>query len=184
MKTPVSLTTRLSLLFAVSTACVLLVAGLLFERAVEKQFHKHDMEELAGKLDMIRGVLGNITTYETIKALQPQLRNAVVAGHPDITITVVDSNGTMLFSVGQENVVRFLLEESEAAKTQPVTRSIDNQTFRIATNRLALGIPASQPANVAIALNITSDQEFIKDFRLLLGFGIGLCTIAMGCWAG
>lgn len=180
MKTPVSLTARLSLLFAVSTACVLLVAGLLFERAVEKQFHRHDMEELSGKMDMLREVLGNITSYETIKALQPQLRNAVVAGHPDITITVVDSNGTMLFSIGQAKVVQLLLEGSGAAKTQPVTRSLDSHTYRIAVNRIALGIPASRPANVAVSLDITSDQEFIEGFRMFLWFGIGLCTLVMG----
>jgi two-component system heavy metal sensor histidine kinase CusS len=180
LKTPVSLTARLSLLFAFSTACVLLAAGFMFERAVEKQFHKHDMEELGGKMDLIRGVLGNITSYEAVKALQPQLRNAVVAGHPDITTTVVDGNGNVLFTVGQANVVKLLLESSGAAKTGPVTMSLDNHTYRIATNRLALGIPASQPANVAISLDITSDQEFIDDFRLFLWLGIGLCALAMG----
>src|SRR5271169_890565 len=100
MKNHFSLTQRLSLLFAGSTACVLLVAGLLFEKAVENQFHMHDMEELNGKMDMIRDILGNSASYETMMVLKPQLRNAVIAGHPDMTITVVDSKGTMLFSVG------------------------------------------------------------------------------------
>jgi two-component system, OmpR family, heavy metal sensor histidine kinase CusS len=180
MKIPVSLTMRLSLLFAGATACVLLVAGLMFERAVEKQFHRHDMEELNGKMDMIRDLLGSNTTYETIKALQPQLRNAVVAGHPDMTITVVDSNGTVLFSVGPAKMVKLLLEGSRIANTQPVTWSLDNHTYRIATNSFALGIPASLPVNVAISLDITSDQEFIEGFRMSLWISIGLCTLVMG----
>ena len=120
------------------------------------------------------------TSYETIKALEPQLRNAIVAGHPDMTITVVDSNGTLLFSVGQEKMVKLLLEGSGVAKTQPVTWSLDNHTYRIAGNSFTLGIPARQPANVAISLDITSDQEFIDEFRMFLWIGIGLCTLIMG----
>ncbi|WP_283744848.1 heavy metal sensor histidine kinase [Sideroxydans sp. CL21] len=180
MKLPVSLTLRLSLLFAGATACVLLVSGLLFERAVEKQFHKHDMEEMNGKMDMVREVLSNKTSYESIKALNPQLRYAIVAGHPDMTITVVDNHGTLLFSVGQEKMVKLLLDGSGVTKTQPVTLSLDNHTFRIATDSLELGIPSSRPANVAISLDITSDQEFIEDFKMFLWIGIGGCTLVMG----
>lgn len=180
MKIPVSLTVRLSLLFAGATACVLLVSGSLFEFAVEKQFHRHDMEELDGKMHLIRDLLSNETSYETIKALQPELRNAVVAGHPDMTIIVIDSNGTVLFSVGQAKMVKLLLEGSGIAKTQPVTWSLDKHTFRIASKSIALGIPASQPAKVVISLDITSDQEFIEGFRMFLWIGIGWCTLIMG----
>lgn len=180
MKAPVSLTVRLSLLFAGATACVLLVSGLLFENAVEKQFHMHDTEEMNGKMDMIRDVLKNATSYETIKALRPDLRNAIVAGHPDMTITVVDKNGTLLFSVGQEQMAKLLLEGSKVAKPQPVTWSLDKHTYRIATKSFTLGIPGSPPANVAISLDITSDQEFIDDFKIYLWIGIGLCTLIMG----
>ncbi len=66
MKIPVSLTVRLSLLFAGATACVLLVSGLLFERAVEKQFHRHDMEEMNGKMEMIGDVLSNNTELPSV----------------------------------------------------------------------------------------------------------------------
>ncbi|MGA8147174.1 MAG: heavy metal sensor histidine kinase [Gallionellaceae bacterium] len=180
MKIPASLTVRLSLLFAGATACVLLVSGSLFEFAVEKQFHRHDMEEMDGKMDLIRDLLSNKNSYETIKALQPELRNAVVAGHPDMTIIVADSNGTVLFSVGQAKMVKLLLEGSGIAKTQPVTWSLDKRTFRIASKSIALGIPASQPANVAISLDITSDQEFIERFRMFLWIGICWCTLIMG----
>lgn len=180
MKTTGSLTRRLSLLFACSTACTLLVGGLLFERAVEKQFHKHDMEELNGKMDMVRDVLGNVASYEIIKILQPQLRNAVVAGHADITITVVDDKGAMLLSVGQSKVVKLLLENFEVAMAQPLTRSLDDHTYRIAAKRLSLGNPTSPPANVSISLDITDDQKFIEEFRLFLWSTIGLCTIIMG----
>ncbi|HUW49555.1 MAG TPA: heavy metal sensor histidine kinase [Sulfuricella sp.] len=182
MKKPLSLTARISLLFAGSAACVLFVAGVLFERAGENQFKEHDREELDGKMALVRDVLGNITKPDTLAALPLQLRDAV-AGHPGIVITVVASDGAVLFSVGQAEVVKRLLEGAEIDKPQPVTWSLNNHTYRIVANRLALGIPASQPANVAIALDITSDQEFMAEFREFLWFGIALAALAMG-WLG
>jgi len=182
MKSPISLTARLSLLFVGSAACVLLVAGLLFERAVENQFQEHDREELDGKMELIRDALGNITSPDAMAVLPLQLRD-VVAGHPGIAITVAASDGAVLFSVGRAEVVKHLLEGVEIGKPQPVTLALDGHTYRIGTSRLALGIPASQPANAAIALDITGDQEFMAEFMELLWFGMALAALIMG-WLG
>lgn len=182
MKQPLSLTARISLLFVCSAACVLLVAGLLFERAVENQFLKNDRQELGGKMELIRDVLGNITKPDMLAILPLRLSDAV-AGHPGIVITVAASDGTVLFSVGQPEVAKHLLEGAEIGKVEPMTWLLDDHTYRIVANRLALGIPASQPANVAIALDITNDQEFMLEFREFLWFGMFLAALAMG-WLG
>jgi two-component system heavy metal sensor histidine kinase CusS len=182
MKGPLSLTARISLLFVGSATCVLLVAGLLFERAVENKFLEHDRQELDGKMELIRNVLGKITKPETLATLPIRLQD-VVAGHPGIVITVASGDGAVLFSVGQPEVVMHLLKGAEIGKLQPVTLTLDNHTYRIVDNRLALGIPNSQPAKIAIALDITSDQEFMTEFRESLWFGMTLAALAMG-WLG
>jgi two-component system, OmpR family, heavy metal sensor histidine kinase CusS len=182
MKSPISLTVRLSLLFAGSAACVLLVAGLLFELAFENRFQEHDMEELGGKMEFIRDEIKNITSPAAMAALPLRLSDVAI-GHPGIVITVAASDGTVFFSVGRAGVVKLLLEGAEIGKPQPGIWSLDNHTYRIVTSRFALGIPASQPANVAIALDITSDQEFMAEFREFLWFGMALTALAMG-WLG
>lgn len=179
MNRTLSLTARTSLLFAGSAACVLLVAGLLFQRATENQFKERDWEELDGKMVLIRDVLGKITKPDTLAALPLRLHD-VVAGHPGIVITVASSDGTVLFSVGQAEVVKRLHEVVEIDKPQPVIWSLDNRTYRIASNRLNLGTPSNQPVNVAIALDITSDQEFMSEFKEFLWFGMILAAVAMG----
>jgi two-component system heavy metal sensor histidine kinase CusS len=183
MKSPISLTARLSLLFAGSAICVLLIAGLLFGRAVESQFQEHDKEELDGKMELIRDALGNITSLDAMAVPPLPLHDTVEAGHPGIAITVAASDGTVLFSVGQAEVVKHLLEDVEIGKPQPVTWAIDNHTYRIGTRRLALGMLSSQQANVAIALDITSDHEFMAGLRKSLWFGMALAALAMG-WLG
>ena len=182
MTRTVSLTTRLSLLFASSAAVVLLVAGMLFVRAAENQFLVHDSEELNGKMELIRTELGRITTPDAISTLHSRLRETVL-GHPGIAISVVAVDGTVLFSTGPIDVVNHLVHGTEIGKPQPATWRFSDQTYRIVTNRVALGIPDTQPANVAIALDITDDQEFMSAFRQFLWFGMGLATMAMG-WLG
>ncbi len=180
MRSPISLTARLSLLFASSAACVLLFAGLLFERAANNRFEEHDREELDGKMALIREVLGNIRSFDAMAALPLRLHDTMTGGHPGISVTVATSDGRVLFSAGERAVVNHLLRQTEIGKPQPATWLLDNHSYRIIANRIPLGIPASQPANVAIAFDISGDREFMVEFRESLWFGMFLAALAMG----
>lgn len=183
MKCPASLTARLSLQFAGTAACVLFAAGLLFEHVGENQLQEHYRMELDGKMELVRNVLGSVALPVSLDALRMRLRNAIVISHPGIAITVAASDGTILFSVGQAEVVKHLLEGTEASKPKPVIWTLDNRTYRIRTEHLALGIPDSQPVNVAIALDITEEMEFMAEFMRLLWLGMTLAALALG-WLG
>ncbi len=179
MKTPISLTARLSLLFAGSAVCVLLFAGLLFERAANNRFLEHDTEELDGKMTLLHETLGTITSFDAVAALPSRLRDTM-SGHPGIAITVATSDGRVLFSVGPDAVVSHLLQGTEIDNPQPVTWSLDSHSYRIVANRVTLEMPASPSANVAIALDISRDQEFMAEFREFLWFGMIMAALAMG----
>lgn len=179
MKTPIPLTARLSLLFAGSAACVLLVAGLLFERAANQQFLAHDIEELDGKMTLIHEVLGNITSFDAMAVLPSRLHDTMT-GHPGIAITIATNEGKVLFSVGSSLVVSHLLQGTEIEQPQPVTLSLDDHIYRIVANRISLGIPATQPAKVAIAFDISRGQTFMLEFQEFLWFGMFLAALAMG----
>jgi two-component system heavy metal sensor histidine kinase CusS len=205
MKLAISLTARLSLLFAASAACVLLVAGLLFEHAVATQFLEHDREELYGKMKLLKDELAAIRTQNAVAALPLHLRNIglghppVMVGdgdgdeddlpihlrdigleHPGMTIVVVASGGEVLFSAGPGDVVSNLIREAGNGETEPVIRRYANQIYRVITARLALGIPGTPPENVAVGLDITDDQNFFASFRKFLWGGMLLVVLAMG----
>lgn len=179
MKTPISLAARLSMLFAGSAACVLLVAGLLFERAANNRFLEHDSEELGGKMALLQDVLGSIKSFDAMAVLPLRLHDTM-SGHPGIAVTVSTSDGRNLFSVGQPAIVDHLLQGAEIVQPQPATWSQNTRVYRIVANRVALGIPASQPVNVAIAFDVSGDREFMVDFSESLWFGMILSALAIG----
>ncbi|MBI2286457.1 MAG: heavy metal sensor histidine kinase [Nitrosomonadales bacterium] len=183
MKNPISLTARISLQFAATAACVLFAAGLVFERVGENQLQEHYRMELDGKMELVRNALESIPSSTPTSMMRVRLREAIVISHPGIAIAVAASDGTVLFSVGQSEVVKHLIEGAEIGKPTPVIWALDHRTYRIRARHLALGIPASQPANVAIALDITEETELMAEFMRLLWFSMALAALALG-WLG
>ncbi|HRQ48766.1 MAG TPA: two-component sensor histidine kinase, partial [Rhodocyclaceae bacterium] len=59
-RTPLSLTARFAILFAVFAASLLLLVGLVLERAVEVHFDELDEHELSAKQAMIGNLLARI----------------------------------------------------------------------------------------------------------------------------
>jgi len=176
----VSLTARLSFLFAASMALALFICAMLFARAVEGQFRRHDLEELDGKMQVVRETLADAASYQAIAILQPQLHYTVTAGHPHSAITIVGSDGAVLLTMGQPRVVEHLLSGAEDGKTGLLTWSSENRTYRIVSDRVALGVPGSRPAKVAISFDITNDQDFIANFTRMVWIAIGVGTLLTG----
>jgi len=183
MKNPISLTARISLQFAGTAACVLFAAGLIFERVGGNQLQEHYRMELDGKMELVRNALESIPSSTPIPVIQARLREAIVISHPGIAITVAASDGTVLFSAGKAEVIKHLIEGAEIGKPMPVIWAFDHRTYRIRARHLALGMPAGQPANVAIALDITEEMELMAEFMKLLWFSMALATLALG-WLG
>ena len=80
MKT-LSLTTRISLLFAVAASAVLLATGYFLARAVEGHFVEGDRHELEGKLELIRHLLLRVDSRAALDRLPGQLDDGLVCHH-------------------------------------------------------------------------------------------------------
>ena len=178
MSKPISLTARLSLLFAGAAASVLLAAGALFAHAVEGHFLGRDMEALGGMMEFVRTVLAGITRPEDIAQIPLRMRDARFE-HPSIAIAVAAGDRTVLYEAGPGEVVAHLLAGAEVGASEPLTWSHGADTYRIAANRFPLGIPGSAPVMVAIAFNITRDQGFINDINAFLWLGVAQAALAM-----
>lgn len=96
MKT-LSLTARISLLFAVAASLVLLVTGVILTRAVESHFAEGDRHELEGKLELIRHLLERADGEEAMDHLSLELDNALV-GHHGLTVAVRNARGETWFA--------------------------------------------------------------------------------------
>lgn len=181
MRRPLSLTTRMSLLFALSAAGVLLVAGFLFVRAGNERFLDNDREELTGKIELVRDILGSARTAQDLASIPLRLRDTAF-GHPGMVVLVVVNDG-VLFSTGDRRVLEYLAKETDVGSPRPAIWRLGNSIYRVETARLPLGIPGQKPATVTIALDITEDQAFLLEFKQFLWFGIFLVALALG-WLG
>src|SRR3989339_893548 len=94
-----SLTARLSLLFAASAVFVLLGLGWVVERAVQNHFIEMDRHEIEGKLSLVRNLLARAPTAAALDAVPQELENALV-GHHHLQVTVFAGDGSVWFASG------------------------------------------------------------------------------------
>ncbi len=181
MKRPISLTARMSLLFALSAAATLLVAGILFVRASNNRFLDNDREELNGKIDLVRDILSSAQTPQDLTILPIRLRDTAF-GHPGMVV-LVEENDKVLYSTGDRKVLDYLAKRVEVDSSQPATWKLDDRIYRIVASHFALRIPGHKPALVAIALDVSEDQTFLREFKEFLWFGILQIGLALG-WLG
>lgn len=142
MTAPVSLTARVSLLFAAAAASVLLVSGTLFEHAAENHFVQNDTEELYGKMEFIRRVLTGITSPDAAAQLPSRIGDARF-GHPGLAISIVAGDHTVLYSTGPADIVSHLRASTDLVASRPITWSSAERAYRIVANRLPLGAAGS-----------------------------------------
>jgi two-component system, OmpR family, heavy metal sensor histidine kinase CusS len=182
MKTPISLTFRMSLLFALSAAVVLLVAGVLFEQALNDHLLKRDQEELSDKLGFVYGLIAKVRSAEDLAKLPAHL-NEIGSGHPGILISVVADNGETLYSAGNHRAVSRLQQLQDNEGQEAALWKNDGRAYRFVSDLVQSGMPGSKQIKVIIAFDITADQIFAKTFLEYLWFTMALVALVLG-WMG
>jgi two-component system heavy metal sensor histidine kinase CusS len=181
MRGPVSITARISVLFALSAATVLMISGILFEYALNARFLKEDKVELTGKMEVVRNIISAAHKYED--AVEVPLRlNDIVYGHPGIIISVRTEDG-VLFSAGDPDVANQLAREDELADGEPAIRQYGKHTYRFISNLIKQKKPKEQITQAVIALDITDDQHFVTEFQHYLWFSVAIVSMLLG-WIG
>lgn len=178
MSKPISLTARISLLFVAAAAGVLLIAAGLLGRTVEDRFERRDLEELGGMMELVRTVLARTATPQDLAQIAPRIADYRFE-HPSMAVVIARSDGGVLTAAGPGEVVRHLLARRGALPGGTVKWSDRGDAYRIAVNRFALGIPGSAPATVAIALDITSHEDFVAELQQLLWLGVAQAALAI-----
>ena len=94
---PLSLTTRISLFFALASSLVLLSTGYFLAQVVETHFEEGDRHELNGKLELIQNLFSQSVTPDDMNRLPHLLHDALV-GHHGMQVAVNDEHGRLLFA--------------------------------------------------------------------------------------
>ncbi|MFZ0790913.1 MAG: heavy metal sensor histidine kinase [Chromatiaceae bacterium] len=169
-----SLTARLSLLFALSAALVLLGVGWVVTRSVDHHFLELDRQEIEGKLALVRNLLAKAGTPEALDEVPGQLTEALV-GHPGLAVQLLAQDGTPWFTTNGVQVPVTERSASPLAGGHWTEWREGERSFRGLSALAGTGLAASSPYTVAIALDITHHRRFMASFRRIL---VGAITLA------
>lgn len=177
----VSITLRLTALFATVSTIVMLALGYLVGAAVEEHFIEQDMEVLHGKLELARHALERVQSAEDLAAI-PQLLDDSLIGHAGLAVVVIAPGGETLFATRGADFPHALLARPITGKTpEPmVWRSGTSVPFRGVAVQVASGIKGSGPAIVGVATDISHHEHFMASFRRTLWTFVLLAAVLTG----
>jgi two-component system heavy metal sensor histidine kinase CusS len=165
-----SLTTRISLLFAMSAAVVLLVLGWIVARAVDAHFIEMDRHDLDGKLTLVQNLLARADRPDALAAVPAQLDDAVI-GHHGLAVALIDAAGHVWYASGHG------LPQGMPQRPAPLaTWGAQGRTWRGLAASVAVG---DTQFTAALALDITHHQQFLARFHTVLGGATVLAMLAM-----
>ena len=97
---PWSITARLTLYFSATSAAVLLVFGHVVGTLVASHFEMQDLDELTGKLQLVRHALSKANATGDLAAMKRELPDALI-GHQGLSILVLGPDLGPLFASGE-----------------------------------------------------------------------------------
>lgn len=175
-----SLTTRISLLFALAASLVLLTTGFLLTHVVEAHFKEGDRHELNGKLELIQNLFKHANSQEALHRLPKQLDDALV-GHHGLAVAVADASGNIWYAATGADFLRPLLQDCRKKPAKCTFGALREWEQAGASYRgMAVTIVAGngESFNVAIARDIHTHETFMDTFRTLLAAAIALAALA------
>ncbi|MPS98901.1 MAG: heavy metal sensor histidine kinase [Pseudomonas sp.] len=176
MMRPVSLSSRLALLFAACTATVSLGAGLLFSHASRQHFIELDQQLLESRLSLFRTQLAGVNDARDLRAREPALRNEL-SHQSDLALRVEGQDGTLWFD-SQSALPETPLPSGLA------TLHANGMDYRSLTAPLSAG--DRHAARLTLFLDITHHQHFLQGMQRLIWLTVGLSALAtalLGAWA-
>lgn len=175
-----SLTTRLTTLFAIVASIALVILGIVTLAALEKHFEAQDRDALLGKIQLARNLVARIDSPASLAALSGQLRDAFV-GHHDLAVAALRPDGTTLYSNNQARFPDALLKRADTSSQSNFVKwqDGDSQLYGMAVV-IPTRIPAPASIIVAVGIDINHHAAFISQFRRALGSYVILAALACG----
>jgi len=179
MKT-LSLTARISLLFAVAASLVLLTTGFFLTQVVEGHFKAGDRDELNGKLELIQNLFKHAYSPIDLDLLPQKLDDALV-GHHGLAVAVTDATGELWFATSGADFPRTLLQDCQTRPAECTSGTLRQwKQAGVGYRGMAVSIVAGngKPYTVAVARDIQHHEHVMNTFRSVLAIAIALAALA------
>ena len=180
MMARLTLTARLTLLFAVGSGTVLLVLGWLVGIAMDRHFEQQDLDALAGKMQLAQHAIARVRSQQEFDALKSQLNDSLI-GHHDLVVQVLGPNGDVLLASDGVHFPRDWLAQAPATPAGKLFQwSQGERSFRGMALTLPTAIPHWQPLVVAIAVDIAHHTAFTRSLMRALWVFVACAALATG----
>lgn len=179
----ISITLRLTVLFAAISGGTLIVLGLFIIQSINHHFIDQDKELLTGKLHLIGNLLEKVKTEAEFNALPEQLNDALI-GHHDLFVSLYDGQNHLLFSTSEEefpttirqrnaveNPARPIFWQQVQAKSATAAKP-----FIGVRALLPVNMPDHAPLLVIAALDVSHHELFLNSFQHTLWTLVAVAT--------
>jgi two-component system heavy metal sensor histidine kinase CusS len=175
-----SLTARLTLLFASGSCVVLLALGWLIGGSIERHFEEQDRDALAGKMLLAKRAIERVATLEEFERLPSVLEDALI-GHHDLVVQVLGpQKQVLLASPDVEFSATWQGPGSSGSATQLHTWTQGARTYRGMAQEMPTAIEAWPPLVVTVAVDIEHHQAFMRTLMQTLWLFVGCAAVATG----
>lgn len=174
-----SITLHVTLLFAATSAAVLVALGTLIGNAVEAHFEKQDLAEINSKLEIARHTISGARSHAELNAIQQQLEHALI-GHHGLSVAVFAPGNRPVFTTPGADFLKELIaawsKDPGEGRSRPVVWESGERAYRGIAMSVPFGSGAAGPFTVAVALDISHHRDFMISFRktlwIFVTFGI------------
>ncbi len=178
-----SITLRVTLLFAATSAAVLVALGSVIGQAVEAHFEEQDLAEINGKLELARHAISRLRSPAKKEAIPQQLEDALV-GHHGLSVAVFAPGNRPLFVTPGADFPKELTaaqsKELGEGRPRPVVWESGGRAFRGVAVSEPFGGAAAGSFTVAVALEISHHREFMTAFRKTLWIFVAVGILLTG----
>lgn len=169
---PLSLTARVSLLFAAVLTAVLLALGGLAAWSVDRHFRAMDRSDLEGKLALVRNLLARAGAPTAMDEVLRELDDALV-GHEGLSVTLSDGAGERWFASRGLSYPAALFQAP--ARDGLATWRDEGRGYR--GLRASVRSGDGRMFDVAIVLDISHHQHFLDELKRTLALAVALAAL-------
>ncbi len=175
-----SLTARLTMLFAVGSCAVLTALGWLIDLSIERHFEEQDRAALAGKILLAKHAIERVTTLDELKRLPSVMGDALI-GHHDLVVQVLGPGKKVLLASPDVAFTQAWQTVGSTDSRQALkTWTQGARSYRGISLSIHTAIAGLPPLVVTVAVDIEHHTAFMRMLMRTLWLFVAGAALATG----
>jgi two-component system heavy metal sensor histidine kinase CusS len=175
-----SLTARLTALFAAGACVVLLALGWMIAGSIERHFEDLDRDALRAKLMLAQHVIERVATVQELQGVSAALRDVAV-GHHDLLLRIEGQNQELLFaSAGAQFPADWPRLAPQSSESNLFEWTADGHRYRGLAGKASTAIADAPPLHAVAALDVAHHTAFMESFTQSLWMFVSAAAALMG----